>query len=523
VADETKPIQPIVRPAERICVVVGRTRHKMVQIEVQEAARRGARLIELRLDFLAKAPDFKRLLEHKACPVVATVRRPDDGGRWPGTEEARLTLLRQAIVGGFDWVDLETDVADSVRRFGKVKRIVSYHNLREVPKDLEEIHARMCDQDADVVKIAVRVQQPAENLRLLRLIKDARKPTVALGMGDLGMPSRLLGAKFGAPFTYAAFNKERGIAPGLPSFDEMHKLYHYDAINERTQVYGVIGDPVGHSLSPLVHNLVFRSLGIDAVYVPFRVPRDTLTTFLKEFDWLPVHGYSVTIPHKETAAALAAVKDPPVERTQAANTLLRRGEGENVRWSAFNTDYTGALDSLLAQLAAVKESEEAVTSLQSRPTLILGAGGAARAIAHALHREGALLTISSRTIERSKKLADELSCRYLEWNARHSIPAAVVVNCTPVGMHPKVDESPLHPSFLKPGLVVFDTVYTPEQTLLVKEARQRGCTVVTGVDFFVRQAAAQARLFTGKEPPIELIYKVVKRALSPVTLKEDET
>src|SRR5438067_3011057 len=176
----------------------------MVQIEIQEAAKRGARLIELRLDFLAKAPDFKRLLHNKPCPMVATVRRPADGGRWSGTEEARHMLLRQAIVSGFDWVDLETDVADDIKRFKDVKRIVSYHNMREAPADLEKIHERMCQQDADVVKLAVRLQHPAENLRLLNLVKKAKKPTIALGMGDLGMPSRILGAKFGAPFTYAA-------------------------------------------------------------------------------------------------------------------------------------------------------------------------------------------------------------------------------------------------------------------------------------------------------------------------------
>jgi len=521
VADETKPIQ-VLRPAERLCVVIGRTRHKMVQLEIQEAARRGARLIELRLDFLAKAPDFKRLLENKPCPVVATVRRPDDGGRWPGSEDARQTLLRQCIVGGFDWVDLETDIADKVRRFGTVKRLISYHNLREVPADLEAIHERMCNQDADVVKIAARVQNPGENLRLLDLVRNAKKPTVAFCLGDFGMASRLLAVKYGAPFTYCAFNKERGIAPGLPSFDEMHRLYHYDSINADTQVFGVVGDPVAHSLSPLVHNFVFRHLGVNAVYVPFRVPRDTLTTFIKEFDSLPVQGYSVTIPHKETAAALTVFHDPPVTTTQAANTLIRREEDGAVKWAAYNTDYSGAVDSLLAELAKVKEGEETVTSLQSRPTLILGAGGVARSIAHALQREGALLTIASRTTERSKKLADELNCRYVEWNARHANPAHIVVNCTPVGMHPKVDESPVHPSFLKPGQVVFDTVYVPETTLLVKESRMRGCTVVTGVDFFVRQAAAQVRLFTGKEPPVALIAKVVKRALSPVTLKEEE-
>ena len=156
-----------------ICVVIGRTRHKMVQIEIQEAAKQGAGFIELRLDFLAQAPDFKRLLDKKPCPLVATVRRPQDGGRWSGTEEARLALLRQAIVAGFDWVDLETDIADSIRRFKDVKRIISYHNMREVPDDLEKIYQRMCSQDGDVVKVAVRAQHPKDNVRLLELLKSA--------------------------------------------------------------------------------------------------------------------------------------------------------------------------------------------------------------------------------------------------------------------------------------------------------------------------------------------------------------
>ncbi|HZT78926.1 MAG TPA: type I 3-dehydroquinate dehydratase, partial [Gemmataceae bacterium] len=164
-------------PSERICVVVGRTRHKMIQAEIQEAARRGARLVEVRLDFLAKAPDYKRLLADKPCALMATVRRPADGGRWGGTEADRQTLLRQAIVAGFDWVDLETDIADVVRRFGRVRRVVSYHNMHEVPADLEKVHERMCKQDADVLKLAVRAQQPEDNLRLLRLVQDSPKPT----------------------------------------------------------------------------------------------------------------------------------------------------------------------------------------------------------------------------------------------------------------------------------------------------------------------------------------------------------
>jgi 3-dehydroquinate dehydratase/shikimate dehydrogenase len=508
-----------------ICVVIGRTRHKMVQAEVQEAAKRGARLIEIRLDFLKRPPDFKRLLADKPCPLVATARRPEDGGRWSGTEEARRMLLRQAVVAGFDWVDIETDVIATIPRFKDVKRIVSYHNMREVPKDLEKIYKTMCDQDADVMKLAVRAQHPSDNLRVLGLLKNAPKPTTAFCMGDLGIASRFLCAKFGAPFTFAAFNKERGIAPGMPSFEELKQVYHYDKIDADTQIYGVIGDPVAHSLSPLIHNQAFRKLGINAMYLPFRVPRADLAGFLKSFDSLPVQGYSVTIPHKEAAAPLAKVQDSAVALTHAANTLLRGEDG----FRAYNTDYQGILDSLLAHLpAALREHrlpEEPAprlgqeVTLHSRGALILGAGGIARAAAHALFRQGAIITISGRTEEKARKLAEEVGCRQVDWAGRHSVNSDVVVNCTPVGMHPNVDESPLHHSFFKPGLIVFDTVYTPETTLLVKEARHRNCHVITGVDLFVRQAALQFRLFTGKDAPMDLLRSVVKRALSPVTVR----
>lgn len=487
----------------------------MIQIEVQEAAKRGARLIEMRLDFLAKAPDFKRLLANKPCPLVATVRRPEDGGRWSGTEEARLMLLRHAIVAGFDWVDIETDVADEIRRFGKVQRIVSYHNIHEVPANLKDIHQRMCEQDPDVVKIAVRAQRPADNLRVLELLQDAPKPTVAFCMGDLGVPSRILGAIYGAPFAYAAFNKERGIAPGLPSFEEMHKVYHYDQINQQTQVYGVIGDPIGHSLSPLIQNAAFRELGINAVYLPFRVPRGELAGFVKDFDRFQIRGYSVTIPHKEAAAALAKQRDAAVQQTGAANTLIPVEK----EWAAYNTDYQAALDSLLASLSP--DEKPNLDRLKSRVVLVLGAGGVARAIAHALQRAGAAVTITNRTNERANKLAAEVGCRTIDWGARHTVVCDLLVNATSAGMHPNLDECPVHPSFLKPGLLVMDTIYTPETTLLIKEARKRQCHTLTGVDMFVRQAAIQFQLFTGRESPLELMRSVIKKALSPVTIREE--
>jgi 3-dehydroquinate dehydratase/shikimate dehydrogenase len=501
---------------EPICVVIGRTRHKMMQIEIQEAAKRGAKMIELRLDFLAKAPDFKRLLANKPCALVATVRRPQDGGRWPRSEEERRMLLRQAIVSGFDWVDIETDIAEVVRRFKDVKRIVSYHNLREVPPDLEKIHERMCQQDADVVKLAVTAQQPVDILRVLKLLKNPPKPTVAFCMGDLGIASRILGAKLGAPFAYAAFNKERGIAPGILSYDELKRVYHYGRINKDTKVYGVIGDPVGHSLSPLIHNTAFAALGINSVYVPFRVPRANLEDFLKQFDRLPVHGYSVTIPHKEAAASFAREKAEAVELIHAANTLIRGEDG----FFAHNTDFQAVRDSLLANLPG--SAEGVLPALHSRTALILGAGGVARAAAQVLRRAGASVAIANRTHERAQQLAEQVGCRAVDWAARHNVICDTLINCTSVGMHPNVDESPIHPSFLKPGLVVMEIVYIPETTLLVKEARSRGCHVLTGVDVFVRQAALQFELFTGRQAPLEMMRRVVRHTLSPVALRENE-
>jgi 3-dehydroquinate dehydratase/shikimate dehydrogenase len=538
----------------------------MMQAEIQEAAKQGARLIELRLDFLKKAPDFHRLLDKKPCPMIATVRRPPDGGKWDSSEDARLMLIRQAIVAGFDWVDLETDVIERIPRFGDVRRIVSYHNLREMPAELEKIHTRMCTQDADVIKIVVRAQQPSDNLRILALVQKAIKPTVAFCFNDMGFPSRILQAKFGAPFTYAAFNKERNIAPGIPSFAELQTVYHYRQIGPQTEVYGVVGDPVSHSLSPLIHNTAFRKLGINAVYLPFRVPRDTLPDFLRAFEKLHVKGYSVTIPHKQAAAEFAETRDSAVTRTQAANTLVRRKDG----FAAFNTDYHGVMQTLADLMptfspiqpdrdysptlpasvitanlnlpagaltaerppqtgtgitqtpAATPAPVSAPAQISGRLILVLGAGGVARAVAHALHREGGMVTIANRTSERAQSLAQEIGCRAVEWNARHSVMSDMVINCTSVGMHPHVDESPLHPSYLKPGLIVFDTVYTPEQTLLIKEARERSCHIITGVELFIRQAALQFEHFTGRTAPVDLFRKVIRKALSPVAIRDEE-
>jgi 3-dehydroquinate dehydratase/shikimate dehydrogenase len=255
-------------------------------------------------------------------------------------------------------------------------------------------------------------------------------------------------------------------------------------------------------------------LGVNAVYLPLRVPRGQLPNLMQHFDPKLVKGYSVTLPHKEAAAILAEVQDEAVKLTQAANTLVHTVEG----WKAYNTDYPAVLDTLLANLPP--HVPQQANPLLSRTVLILGAGGIARAVAHALHREGAVVVIANRTADRGHKLAEEVGCRAVEWAARHNVLCDILVNCTSVGMHPHLDESPIHQSYLKETLTVFETVYTPETTLLVKEARARGCHVITGVELFVRQAARQFELFTGKATPLELMQQLIRRILSPVAIRD---
>ncbi len=328
-----------------ICVALGRTRHRMM-IEAHKAlAGMGVDLVELRVDWLARNPDLSRVIKDRPTKIIVTCRRPQDGGRWRGPEEDRIMLIRQAIATGVDYVDLETDIASKIPRFGKTKRIISYHNFTETPDNLAEIQETMSKQNADIVKIVTMANSPADNIKLLKLIPNAKVPTVAFCMGDFGIPSRILCGKYGAPFTYATFSKERLMAPGQLSFDEMRDVYHFDRLNSETRVFGVIGDPIAHSWSPLIHNAAFRKIGFNAVYVPFRIPADQLESTLKSFEWLDIRGYSVTIPHKEAVAKLATHVDATVTDSGAANTLFRADDGS---WSAMNTDYNAAL-SVLAE------------------------------------------------------------------------------------------------------------------------------------------------------------------------------
>ncbi len=494
-----------------ICVTIGRTRHKMTVLEHQALADRGAELVELRVDWLSGKVNLGRLLKDRPTPTIVTCRRFNDRGRWRKTEEQRVQVLREAIVMGVEYVDLEDDIIDSIPRFGETKRIVSHHNFDETPENLKGIYKNLCEKDADVVKIVTMAHSPVDAIRMLNLVQNATVPTVGFCMGEFGVFSRILCGKYGAPFTYATFSSEREMAPGQLSFSAMKNMYRYDQINPNTKVFAVLGDPIEHSLSPLIHNTAFEEIGMNAVYVPIRVQKDALIESLKQFETLDIQGYSVTIPHKEAVCQKYKKHDSSVKAIGASNTIYR---DKSNKWYLTNTDYDAALDTILL---GMKEGGIKPTTIAGKQILMLGAGGVARAIGLGLVQKGANLTIANRTKKKAIALAKELGCHHQQWENRGTTHFDIVINCTNVGMHPNVDESPFPANLYSDGMLIFDTIYNPENTLLLKEARSRRCHTVSGIEMFVRQAAAQFQLFTDHAPPVDAMREALRKGISAVS------
>jgi 3-dehydroquinate dehydratase/shikimate dehydrogenase len=474
-------------------------------------AEKGAKLVELRVDWMRKRPDIGRLLADRPTPVVVTCRRQEDRGRWTGSEEQRMTLLREAIIGGAEYVDLEEDVAGNVPRYGDTKRIVSYHNFEETPHELFDIYDRIAERDPDIIKIVTMANSPADNVRMLEMVEAAKIPTVGFCMGEYGIPSRILCGRFGSPFTYAGFSREREMAPGQLTFAEVRNLYRFNRITKKTRVFGVVGDPIAHSMSPLIHNAAFRNVKFDGVYLPVRIPADRLAVNLQELQKLGFEGFSVTIPHKEAALEFADTPDLQTDVIGASNTLFKASG----KWHATNTDYDAIVESVKSGL---KASSLSTPDIANKRVLILGAGGVARAAAYAMMQEGGTVTITNRTRERAKTLAAELGCLTIGWENRGAEYCDILINCTSVGMHPNMDETPFEENWLSESTLVFDTVYNPENTMLLKRARLRGCATVSGVEMFVRQAARQFEIFTGQDAPLDYMAETLRRAMSAARL-----
>ena len=422
--------------------------------------------VELRLEggSVGGVADF---LKRATFPVMLTARG--------GEGEARIEeLLRLKPL----FFDLEWDVREAflrkvVAQYPETKLVLSYHNFESAPDDLERVLAAMQKVPAFHYKIAVMVRSASEALRLL--VFGKRHPEVSvIPMGERGAFGRVLGPVVGNQLNYARLEGAAGTAPGQLTVRELEEVYRFGALNRETAIYGLIGDPVEPSVGHRHHNGVFRKRGVNAVYVKMAVQPDELVEFMPLAQAIGIRGLSVTMPLKEKVLPFVDRLDPTAQQIGAVNTLLF--EGGEVRGA--NTDGVGALDAI-----------EVKGAVRGKRMVVIGAGGAARAIAFEALQRGAEVTILNRTVERGEALAARWGCKA---GGLADVPSDVeiLVNGSP-------DPLPIDPTILRAGMVVMDVVYVPRETALLKEARERGCQVVYGEEMFVRQAAGQTALWLG--------------------------
>ena len=524
------------------------------QIDIALAA--GAEMLELRTDYLAQltGDSVTRLIAQAGqaggarVPVIVTCRDPSEGGARPWPEETRMGILLAAIEVGAEFVDFE--YANFTRRGNAQKLltalsahprsrlILSAHDFKKPFRSIRRLYRdiqKACP--TAVPKLVYTANHINDCFDAFDLLHETSGDRIVLCMGEPGLISRLLAKKLGSLVTFASLEEQAATAPGQLTIGTLKGLYRYDIINANTELFGVIGDPVGHSLSPAIHNACFAEKGMNKLYLPLHVQGEG-KQFNKFLDavvarpWLDFHGFSVTIPHKENAAAwswrskLSGPLDSVVHFGGAANTLVIERGPAPPPWDAYvkpgqpwrrthNTDWTGALEAI-TQGMGIEERD-----LAKMPVAVVGAGGVARAIVIGLGEAGAKVTIYNRTVERAKNLVAEMEfdceaagLEELARGAETQNIASLLINCTSVGMHPNVDATPVPAEYIKPDMTVFDTIYNPAETLLLKQAKARGARTINGITMFVNQAAAQFKLFTAHPANTDLMRKVVCDSLN---------
>jgi 3-dehydroquinate dehydratase/shikimate dehydrogenase len=447
--------------------------------------------------------------------VIATCRSLGQGGASDLPTDARAALLTGIPAS---YYDIEFDPASksgadpvALAALGcNTSKIISYHDFRsilsEFPRLIGAMESHPCQPE--VIKIAWTCNDICENLLALKLIAERPGKRILICMGERGLMSRILAAKVGAFGTFCAAAADRVVAPGQLSVVTMLERFRWASIDSNTRVFGVIGSPVAHSISPAVFNAQFSQQDYNGVYLPLLIESDDeLTRFLeacRTAEWLDATGFSVTLPHKESVCRwLGDRADRAAQRIGAVNTLhLVDGD-----YRGFNTDYTGILDALR------EKAELGGTVLASKRAIVLGAGGAARAAVAALVDSGCEVTIFNRSADRASELAREFACNFGRWEERAADAPDLLINCTRVGMWPNVAESPMPAGSLRAKTVVFDTVYKPKQTALIQGAQAAGCKTIGGLEMFIHQAAAQYKIWTGAQADLSLLRQTAEIAL----------
>jgi len=494
--------------------------------QIKAACAAGAEMLELRTDYLVHLSVELALQVINAArqfagslPIIVTCRDYHQGGALRHSNDLRTSVLAAAARAGAEFVDLEYENYRSEAIRGKIslamsdgagtRLILSAHNFQTKFKNIRRLHNEICYVQAGAIpKIVYSAHHINDCFEILDLLEEFGEGMIAFCMDEPGFMTRIAAKKFGAFCSFASIDEKTATAPGQPTVRQLKDVYRWDSINKDTELYGVIGSPVAHSLSPAVHNAFFAEKGLNKVYLPLLIAggKDEFNGFMDNCLSRPrlnFRGFSVTIPHKENAIEYVKLKkgtvDPLVEKIGAANTIIIDG----TKLTAFNTDCSAALDAITSGPGIDR------AGLKKMPVAVIGAGGAARAIVAGLAEAKAKVIIYNRTVERAKKLAYDFKCDYAGLNDLKKLKVKLVINCTSIGMHPHIDSTPVDAKILKKDMAVFDTVYNPAETLLLKQAKSLGCRTISGIDMFISQAAEQFKLFTGHVANVEIMRKIL--------------
>jgi 3-dehydroquinate dehydratase / shikimate dehydrogenase len=463
--------------------------------------------LEFRLDYLkqplAALPKIHRFLEtHRYVTAIGTCRRAENDGKFKGSLASQLEVLTKANAAGCQIVDLELQSAlkskpEAIARLrSRARLILSFHDFRAT-RNLEETLEKMLKIPADFYKVVSTATTLSDNVAMMKFLQKQsdKHALIGLCMGEQGIISRVLSVRAGSVFTFGAVSADLKTAPGQISAHDLRSIYRIDQVDAATRVYGVAGDPIEHSLSPVIMNTALRRENVNGVYLPLHAK--TLKYLIHCVREIPLHGLSVTMPYKQAILAHLDNTDAHTTKIGACNTVVR---GQDGKLYGFNTDVAGVLRPLEQRL-----------SIEKAKVLVLGAGGAARAAVFGLKERGAEVWILNRTSVKAQKLARQAKARTIKRADLRKTAFDVIINATPVGMG-NTRDCPLKDEEIQ-ARVVFDMVYDPVETHLLQIARAKGIAVIPGVEMFVQQAARQFEIWTGKPAPAGDMLRAVTIAL----------
>ncbi|KAL8239046.1 hypothetical protein R6Q59_015613 [Mikania micrantha] len=508
------------RNSTLICAPIMTDTVDQMLVQMNLAKSSGADLVELRLDSLKVfcfREDIRTLIQSSPLPTLFTYRPTWEGGQYEGDEQTRLEALQLAMKLGADHIDVELQAVDDFKilisgdKPTKCKLIVSSHNYQNTPslEDLKNLVERIQSTGADIVKVATTAVDITDVARIFEIIAHSQVPIIAMAMGEKGLMSRLLSPKFGGYLTFATLERGLESAPGQPTIKDLMDLFNFRHIRRDTKVFGIIGKPVAHSKSPMLYNKAFRSVGFNGIFVHMLV--DNVKNFLETYSSKDFAGFSCTIPHKETIVQCCDEVDPVAKAIGAVNCAVRRQNDGKLY--GCNTDYVGAISAIEDGLRASGVQNGSIGSpLAGRLFVVIGAGGAGKALAYGAKEKGARIVIANRTYDRARELAEIIGGNALslaDLNTYSPEDGMILANTTSIGMQPNIDETPISKEALKSYALVFDAVYTPKITRLLREAGECGALIVTGLEMFIGQAYQQYERFTGLPAPKELFREIM--------------